>query len=113
MMRRRLLAGAALLAACMPVRRGAAALLRGAPDPEELAGARAVAASYCRSHPDDLGAIGAIERRLAGDPRKLAAWAAAARADDLAKGDVVLVEGWIMARSEARWCVLRAREAER
>jgi hypothetical protein len=111
--RRRLLAGAALLGACAPIGRAGATLLLAAPDADDLAAARAIAAAYCRRYPQDLAAIGAIERHFAGDSRLLAAWAAAARAEDLAKGEVVLVEGWIMARSEARWCVLRSRAGER
>jgi hypothetical protein len=71
-----------------------------------------VAAAYLRQVPDAAGRLGALRDRLAGlgaDPEAAArAWLAAARRDDFAAGEVLVLDGWVLARAEAELLALAA-----
>lgn len=83
----------------------------------DLAGARAIGIRYLADAPEERDAafltrelfdgIGGVPRTA---PQRAAARRviAARRARDFATGDTVLIDGWILARSEARLCALAA-----
>jgi hypothetical protein len=76
---------------------------------------RRVGAAYRRQYGDERG-ISALHRRLFGHAvrpgrAELAGWLRLQRANDLAEDDVVIVAGWLLARSEARLCAAVARAA--
>lgn len=105
-------AGAAMLAtnpapAAAGSRRGALAALVGDP-----AAAAPLVRAYLGLVPDAPDRLRALAGRLAasgvGDAGKLEAWLAAARRDDFAAGDVLVLEGWVLARSEAELLALAA-----
>jgi hypothetical protein len=104
------LAGLALGASTTPG--GAAAVARDAlavlvPDPGAGAG---VAAAYLRRVPDAPARLRALRDRLAGlgTPGDARAWLAAARRDDFAAGEVLVLDGWVLARAEAELLALAA-----
>ncbi len=68
-----------------------------------------IAAAYLRQVPDAAGRLGALRDRLAGlDPAGARAWLAAARRDDFAAGEVLVLDGWVLARAEAELLALAA-----
>jgi hypothetical protein len=78
---------------------------------------RAVAAAYHREHDDRTAVLRLYEAyaRLPASTRDgaLLRWFARNRAADLAAGRVVLLSGWMIARSEARLCAVLALASER
>lgn len=109
--RRRLLGIAALSAALPP-----AILASGANMPSFGPASPMLAAlgrSYLAAHPDEAFAQRLL-RGIAGEnplPHTRAAWRALIRerrAEEFARADTVIVEGWILARCEARLCALQA-----
>jgi len=76
-------------------------------------GARRVGREYLAQAPDDADPDRLAEI-LFGDPRTAAAMSSAAlrahvarrRARDFETGDTVIVDGWVLARTEARLCAL-------
>jgi hypothetical protein len=111
--RRGLLAGAAAgLAVGALATPGGAATARDTlallvPDPGAAAG---IAAAYLRRVPDAPARLGALRDRLAGldHPGDARAWLAAARRDDFAAGEVLVLDGWVLARAEAELLALAA-----
>jgi hypothetical protein len=70
-----------------------------------------VATAYLRRVPDAAERLGALRDRLAGlgaDPDAARAWLAAARRDDFAAGEVLVLDGWVLARAEAELLALVA-----
>ena len=112
--RRGLLAGVAagLAVGALATPGGGAAAARDAlallvPDPGAGAG---IAAAYLRRVPDAPTRLGALRDRLAGldHPGDARAWLAAARRDDFAAGEVLVLDGWVLARAEAELLALAA-----
>lgn len=67
-----------------------------------------VGAAYRRQYGDERS-VSTLHRRLFGrtvrlGQAELASWMRLQRENDLAKDDVVIVSGWLLARSEARLC---------
>jgi hypothetical protein len=67
-----------------------------------------VGVAYRRQYGDARG-VSTLHRRLFGrtvrlDQAELAGWMRLQRENDLAMDDVVIVSGWLLARSEARLC---------
>jgi hypothetical protein len=74
-----------------------------------------VGAAYHRQYGDERS-IATLHRRLFGRTvrlgrAELADWLRLQRESDLAKDDVVIVSGWLLARSEAQLCAAVARAA--
>ena len=74
-----------------------------------------VATAYLRRVPDAAERLGALRDRLAGlgdrgggDGSDARAWLAAARRDDFAAGEVLVLDGWVLARAEAELLALVA-----
>lgn len=89
-------------------RRGALAALVG-----DAAAAAPLVRAYLARVPDAPDRLRALAARLAAGPaargaEELRAWLAAARRDDFAAGDVLVLEGWVLARSEAELLALAA-----
>lgn len=117
--RRRTVVSALALAAVMAALPGAGAghrLLAQAPGAFGLwrnrAAARAIGRRYLTVRPEEADAA-YLARQLFGEdgatPRSFAEMrdaVGAARDRDFAQGDTVLVDGWLLARSEARLCAL-------
>jgi hypothetical protein len=117
--RRRIIVSAlalAVVAAAMPrggLRSGPPAEMPRALGPwRNRPAARAIGRRYLAEHPDEADA-GRLARRLfGGDGAAPVTGTAlrhavdAARGRDFAQGDTVLIDGWLLARSEARLCAL-------
>ena len=102
--------GTGMLAACTPADERS----QDEPDPWEAAeGLVAIGAAYLATAEAeaDRAAVAAALGVTAGTPRepgpRLAARAGEVR-DDFASGDVVEVDGWVLARTEAQICALAA-----
>lgn len=103
-------AGAAMLAAnpasaAAGSRRGALATLVG-----DAAAVAPLVRAYLDRVPDAPDRLRALAGRLAAsgvrDAKGIEAWLGAARRDDFAAGDVLVLEGWVLARSEAELLAL-------
>ena len=83
----------------------------------DLRGAREIGARYLALEPAERSAD-VLARHLLRDPHKIAFSVtdtaalrqalAAGRTRDFASGDTVIIDGWILARTEARLCALAA-----
>lgn len=82
------------------------------PDPSSL---RAVGALYLRRYPEELASVRHLMRAAAlrgsGSSNAFARMIAERRRIDLERGDVVIVAGWILARSEALLCAAASLDA--
>jgi hypothetical protein len=82
------------------------------PDPHSL---RAVGALYLRHHPEEIASVRHLMQAAAiggsGSSNAFARMIAERRRIDLERADVVIVAGWILARSEALLCAAAALDA--
>jgi hypothetical protein len=105
-----IIAALGLLAASFPL--GAATTARGGGPLGDAEPLRRLGVAYLREHAGEADRRwlsrhlfgGAVPRDAAALMRRIAEQ----RARDLAEGDIVTVQGWLLARSEARLCALLA-----
>jgi hypothetical protein len=70
--------------------------------------AAAVGREYLREHPDEVDVSTLLAALDSAGPRSLHEWLRWRQAHDFEHGQTVTVQGWVLARTEARLCVLAA-----